>query len=120
MFIEFTIIIHTSNNSKVTCEKHKNIQSFHFSRLKSREKQQLGRGSQAKSKGILLFLQKREEPGVRVGPYREHHKTEPVEYFQLLYTNKLNFSYRKPLSNLTMTRGPQISSSRCLNYFSTN
>ena len=84
MFIEFTIIIHTSNNSKVTCEKRGTIQSFHFSRLKSREKQQLGRGSQAKSKGILLFLQKREEPQVRVGPYREHHKTEPVEYFQLL------------------------------------
>lgn len=84
MFIEFTIIIHTSNNSKVTCEKRGTIQSFHSSRLKSREKQQLGRGSQAKSKGILLFLQKREEPQVRVGPYREHHKTEPVEYFQLL------------------------------------
>ena len=69
---------------------------------------------------FLLFLQKREEPWVRVGPYREHHKTEPVEYFLLLYTNTLNFSYRKPLSNLTMTRGPQTSSSSSLNYFLTN
>ena len=52
MFIEFTIIIHTSNNSKVTREKRR-TSGFHLSRLKSREKQQLGRGSQAKSKDIF-------------------------------------------------------------------
>ena len=68
MFIEFTIIIHTSNNSKVTCEKHKTIQSCHFSRLKSREKQQLRRGSQAKSKGILLFFRRERNPGLEWDP----------------------------------------------------